>query len=160
MSNRDFTVTLSVDQTPAVAFAAINNVRGWWSGDIEGRTDRLGEEFKYRYKDIHRCELKITEFSPGKKVVWHVLSNDFNFTKERTEWTGTDIVFDIARKGDKTEIRFTHIGLVPDCECYGACSEGWGFYINGSLRDLIATGSGAPNTGAPKTEAERKLDRN
>ena len=33
----------------------------------------------------------------------------------------------------KTEVRFTHMGLVPQCECYGNCSNGWGLLINGDL---------------------------
>jgi hypothetical protein len=41
----DFTTIVIVDQTPEEAFAAINNVRGWWSGDIEGSTDKLGDEW-------------------------------------------------------------------------------------------------------------------
>jgi hypothetical protein len=54
-------------------------------------------------------------------------------------------VFEIAKKGDKTEIRFTPIVLVPTIECYDGCSGAWGYYVNESLRSFIATGKGAPN---------------
>lgn len=157
MDNNSFTAVFSVDQTPEEVFAAINNVRGWWSEEIEGSTDKPGAEFNYHFKDIHRCKVKITELIVGKKVVWHVLDNYFNFTKDKTEWKGTDIVFNVSKKGDKTEIRFTHQGLVPEYECYDACSEGWGFYINTSLQDLITTGKGQPNIGQPMTDKEREL---
>ena len=157
MNNRSYTTAFMVNQTPEAAFAAINNVRGWWSEEIEGRTDKLGEEFKYHFQDIHRCKLKIAELVPGKKVVWRVLDNYFNFTKDKTEWTGTDVIFDISKKGDKTEVRFTHRGLVPEYECYDACREGWSTYINSSLLDLIVTGKGQPNVGQPMTGSERAL---
>jgi hypothetical protein len=145
MSNQDFTATISVDQTPEEAFNAINNVRGWWSENIEGRTDKLDAEFTYRYQDAHSCKIKIAEFIPARKVIWHVLENRFNFTKDKNEWKGTDIVFEISRKGNQTEIRFTHRGLVPEYECFDLCSNAWGSYVNGSLRSLIATGKGRPN---------------
>ncbi len=145
VDDQNLTITFLVDQTPEEVFDAINNVRGWWSGEIEGSTDKLGAEFKYHYEDLHRSTQKITEFVPGKKVVWHVLDSRINFVKDKTEWKGTDIVFEITRKGDKTELRFTHVGLVPAFECYGACSDAWGFYINDSLRSLITTGKGEPN---------------
>jgi len=157
MDNNSFTAIFSVDQTPEEVFAAISNVRGWWSEEIDGSTDKLGAEFNYHFKDVHDCKVKITELIAGKKVVWHVLDNYFNFTKDKTEWKGTDIVFEISRKGDKTEIRFTHQGLVPEYECYDACSEGWGFYVNTSLQDLIKTGKGQPNIGQPMTDKEREL---
>jgi hypothetical protein len=73
------------------------------------------------------------------------LDSRINFVKDKTEWKGTDIVFEVTKKGDKTELRFTHVGLVPAFECYGACSDAWGFYINDSLRSLITTGKGEPN---------------
>jgi hypothetical protein len=111
MNDRNYTTTITVDQTPEEAFAAINNVRGWWSGDIEGSTDKLGDEFTYRYEDVHRSRQQITESSPGKKVVWHVLDAYLSFAQDKTEWNGTDITFDISRKGDKTEVRFTHVGF-------------------------------------------------
>jgi len=47
----NFTTTLSVDQCPEDAFAAINNVRGWWSENIECSTENLGDEWTYRYQE-------------------------------------------------------------------------------------------------------------
>jgi hypothetical protein len=145
MNDQSLTTSFTVDQTPEEAFDAINNVRGWWSGEIDGNTDKLGEVFTYRYKDVHRTTQKITEFVPGKRAVWHVTDAELSFVKDKTEWNGTDIVFDIAKKDGKTEVRFTHVGLVPTFECYGGCSGAWGFYINDSLRNLITAGKGAPN---------------
>jgi len=137
MNGENLTITFTVGQTPEEAFAAINNVRGWRSGEIEGNTDRLGDEFTYRYDDVHRSKQKITELIPGRRVVWHVLEGYVNFTRDKTEWTGTDVTFDISRMGDKTQVRFTHVGLVPEYECFDTCSNAWGFYINRRLRSLI-----------------------
>jgi hypothetical protein len=85
----------------------------------------LGGEFTYRYKDIHASKQKVTELVPGRKVVWTVTDSALQFVEHKDEWTGTKVVFDIVRKGDKTEIRFTHVGLVPNFDCYDACSKGW-----------------------------------
>jgi hypothetical protein len=142
----DYTIAFSVDQSPDEVFAAVNDVRGWWSGEIDGPTDQPGAEFTYRYKDIHFSTQKITEFLPGRKVVWHVVDSRVNFVKDKTEWNGTDVVFEIARKDGRTELRFTHVGLVPAFECYGGCSGAWGFHISDSLRSLITAGKGQPNT--------------
>jgi hypothetical protein len=151
---QNFTTTFSVDQTPREVFDAINNVRGWWSEEIEGNTEKLNDEFTYRYKDVHHCKIKLTHVIPGKKVIWHVLENYFDFTEDKTEWTGTEICFEIAEKNGKTEIRFTHLGLVPEYECFEICSNSWGFYINGSLRSLITTGKGLPNSSARPNPVE------
>ena len=153
MSEQNFTKVVLVDRTPEEVFGAINNVRGWWSEEIEGRTDKLEAEFTYHYKDVHRCKLKITELVPGKKVIWQVLDNYFNFTKDKSEWKGTTISFDISKKGDTTEVRFSHIGLVPAYECYEVCSDAWSSYLSGSLKSLITTGRGKPNK---KEERVRK----
>jgi len=145
MNKQNFTTTISVDQTPEEVFAAINNVHGWWSGEIEGHTDKLGAEFTYRYKDVHRSKQKVAELIPGKRVVWHVLDSDLSFVTRKSEWNSTDIVFDISEKDGKTEVRFTHVGLVPQYECYGGCSNAWGSLITGNLRNLITTGKAQPD---------------
>ena len=145
MTTFDFVTTVTLDQSPEKVFNAINNVRGWWSESVEGNTDKLDEEFLYYYKDVHISKMKVVELVPGKKVAWLVLDNHFNFTEDKTEWNGNKIIFDIIAKGDKTELRFTQVGLVPAYECYAICSDAWTSYIQGSLKDLITTGKGKPN---------------
>ena len=145
MTTKDYTISFTVNQSPEEVFDAINNVRGWWSGELAGPTDHLGAEFTYRYQDVHRTTQRITELVPGKKVVWRILDSYINFVKDKAEWNGTDVAFEIAKKAAKTELRFTHAGLTPAIECYGKCAGAWGFYINESLRRLITTGKGEPN---------------
>jgi Activator of Hsp90 ATPase homolog 1-like protein len=153
MPSRDLTYSFLVERTPEEAYAAINNVRGWWSGNIEGATDQLGAEWTYRYEDLHYSKQRITDLVPGRRVVWLVVDSYLKFVKDTTEWTGTTISFEISKKGGKTEVRFTHQGLVPEQECYEACSDAWGSYITNSLRDLIVRGKGKPN---PKEGAGRR----
>ncbi len=145
MTEKNYTAIITVDQSPKKAFDAIRNVRGWWSEEITGSTEKLGDEFKYHYQDMHRCTMKLVELVPSKRIVWLVTDNFFSFTEDKTEWKNTKVVFDIAKKGAKTEIHFTHEGLVPAYECYSICSDAWGSYIRGSLKSLIETGKGSPN---------------
>jgi quinol monooxygenase YgiN len=145
--NEDYSTSFVVEQSPETVFAAIVNPRAWWSADIEGKTDALGSIFYYHYQDIHRGTFRVTELEPGKKAVWHVVQNYFSFVKDATEWTGTDIVFEIVPTEAGTELRFTHVGLKPSEECYDVCHDSWGFYLNGSLRNLISQGVGQPNNG-------------
>jgi hypothetical protein len=145
MKTRNLTHTFTVDQTPEEAFAAINDVRGWWSGEIEGKTEKAGDVFTYRYEDIHYSQQKVIESVPGKKVVWLVLDSYLGFIEDKTEWNGTKVTFEITREGGKTRVHFTHDGLDSGHECYEACSSAWGSYVTGSLRSLIATGQGQPN---------------
>jgi len=62
--------------------------------------------------------------------------------KDKTEWNGTEITFEISKKGKRTEIRFTHLGLVPEFECFDACSGAWTDYVKNSLKKLITSGGG------------------
>jgi hypothetical protein len=143
-TTQDFTTTIVVDATPDQVFDAVNHVRGWWSEEIEGATDVLGAEFEFHYQQLHHSTHKITKLVRGKRVVWQTVKAEINFVQDKTEWDGTQVVFEIARRGAQTELRFTHIGLVPTIQCYGDCSGAWGYHL-GSLRELITTGKGHPN---------------
>lgn len=158
MEASNFTITLSVDQTPEEVFNAVNNVRGWWSEEVERDTKKLGDEFTYHYEDVHYSQMKLIEVIPNEKVVWLVKYNYFKFTKDKSEWTGTKISFEISKRDGKTQLRFTHLGLVPEYECFEICSNAWSQYIQQSLLSLITTGVGQPNsTGNPQTADEEKL---
>src|SRR5688572_4358168 len=79
LKSPDFTTVFTVDQTPDEAFKAINNVRGWWSENIEGPTDKLNGEFEYHNEPVHYSRIKVTELVPGKRVAWRVLENRLSF---------------------------------------------------------------------------------
>ena len=137
MEKKDFTSVIAVDQNPATAFSAIKNFRAWWSEDIEGKTDQLNETFFYHYKDVHLCRIKLVGLVPDKKLVYQVLENEINFTKDKTEWVGTKLIFELMPGAKNTKIIFTHEGLVPAYECYNVCHDAWTGYIQGSLKSLI-----------------------
>jgi uncharacterized protein YndB with AHSA1/START domain len=142
---RGYTTSYVVEQSPAEVFAAIQDVGAWWTGEIEGRADEVGAEFSYRHGPVHHSVQRVVELEPGRLVVWRVTDSHLSFATPPSEWTGTEIVFDLAPAGSGTELRFTHVGLVPDVDCYDACSTGWSHYVNGSLRSLITTGEGLPD---------------
>jgi hypothetical protein len=98
------------------------------------------------------------EVIPTNKVVWLVLDNHFNFTEDKSEWKGTKVIFEISKKDGKTEVRFTHLGLVPEYECFNVCSNAWGSYINGSLRSLITAGTLTDSDGPPDMTWETAED--
>ncbi|MGD0691349.1 MAG: SRPBCC domain-containing protein [Acidimicrobiales bacterium] len=142
MQSQNYTTSFTVEQSPAEVYDAINDVRGWWTGAIEGESKQVGDEFAYRYSGFHYSKQEIVELVPGTKVVWRVTDSRLEGPENASEWTGTEIIFEITAKEDGTEVRFAHRGLVPEFECFESCSSGWGFFVNGSLRRLITTGEG------------------
>ena len=145
MENQNYTTTILVKQSPTEVYKAINNPRGWWSEEIEGGTEKLNDMFSYHYQDVHACKMKLVEVVANKRVVWHCLDNHFNFTKDKKEWIDTKIIFEISKNGGKTQLHFTHDGLVPENECYNICEDAWTGFIKGSLKNLITKGKGRPN---------------
>jgi hypothetical protein len=143
---QDYSTTMTVGHTPEEVYAAVLDVRGWWSHNVVGDTTTAGIEFDYAYQDVHDCRVRVTETRPGERVEWLVLQSRFSFTEDPAEWVGTRMVFDIRRTGTGTTLTFTHVGLVEDHECYGVCVQGWDFYVGESLRELVETGTGRPST--------------
>jgi hypothetical protein len=138
----DYTTTFTVEQSPEEVFKAINDVRSWWTGDVEGSTDGLGDEFTYQYGELHWSRQRVIEFVPGRKVLWRVVDARLTFTDDPSEWAGTAIGFTIQPDGDQTRVTFAHVGLTSALECFDQCSSAWSFFVNGSLRRLITTGEG------------------
>ncbi len=142
MATTDFTTTILVDQTPKQVFDAINNVSAWWQGEVLGESKNLNDEFTYRFGSFHFSKQKLIEVIPEKKVVWLIIDSQLDFVKDKKEWNNTRIIFEIRPRGAKTELKFTHSGLVPKIECYGDCSNAWTQLVQQSLLSLILTGKG------------------
>ena len=144
MKKQDYTASITVNATPQETFKNINSVTKWWTEDLKGSSQKLNDEFVVRFGDVHMSKQKIVEFIPDKKVVWLVTDSKLNFIEDKGEWTGTKISFDLSKVEDKTQINFTHVGLVPQVECYESCVQGWDQYIKGSLLKLLTEGQGTP----------------
>jgi uncharacterized protein YndB with AHSA1/START domain len=144
MSDNSWTAEIVVPHSPEQVFEAVTNVRAWWCEDIDGATTDVGDEFTFTDHDDLWCRFRLTEVTPARRVVWHVLDSRLDFVEDHTEWTGTQVVFDISRRPGGTSLRLTHQGLRPTVECYEVCSRGWDFYLNQSLKDLITVGAGQP----------------
>jgi hypothetical protein len=142
VQNHNFTCSFTVEQNPPVVFDAITNVRGWWTGEIEGDSRVIGDTFSYRYPGFHFSKQLVTELIPERNIVWEVIDARLEGFENSSEWIGTVITFDIIPGVDGTEIRFSHLGLVPKLACFDSCSGGWSFFVNKSLRQLITTGEG------------------
>lgn len=87
----------------------------------------------------------MTEVIPNEKIVWLTLDSKLTFVEKQDEWNGTKMFFEISQQGDKTQLDITHFGLVPNFQCYDACSKGWTHYLKNSLLPLITTGKGKPD---------------
>lgn len=144
MKKQDYKVSITVDATAQEAFKSINSVSKWWTEHLEGSSQKLNDEFTVRFDEVHVSTQKLVELIPDKKIVWLVTESKLNFVEDKHEWNDTKISFEIAEKDGKTQIDFTHIGLVPEIECYNGCSNAWGHYIKGSLFKLLTEGKGTP----------------
>lgn len=148
MGNQDYKTSIEFVDNPQDVFNHINDVSKWWSKsasesasgrqtEFEGQSTKLNDEFTIRSGDRHYSRQKLVEVIPDKKVVWLVTDCLINWLEDKTEWINTKIIFDITSKGDKTVLHFTHEGLVPEKECYAACSQGWDFLIKERLLNLF-----------------------
>jgi len=146
MNKKDFTTMLLVDQTPEEVFKAVVNVRGWWSGyyaeEFKGPTEKVDDEFSFRAGEgAHYSKQKLVEVVPNKKVIWLITESELTFIEKTDEWVGTKVIFDISKKGSKTQLTFTHEGLTPEIECYNSCAPAWTQYVQNKLLSLISSGN-------------------
>ena len=133
-TTQDFTYSFTSSKTPAEVFQLLLNIDQWWTGQYEettkGKSEKINDEFTFRAgRGAHYSKQKLVELIPNKKIVWLVTDSTLSFLSDTGEWIGTKICFDISMEGNQTKVIFTHDGLVPDIECYDACSGGWTKYL-------------------------------
>jgi hypothetical protein len=145
MKNNNYNCAFAVKHVVKEVFDCICRVKDWWAIDIDGDSDKLNDVFTIHFGDTY-VTFKITEMIANNKIVWHVTDCFLPWLNDKTEWTNTEVVYDITESIDGVTISMTHVGLIPGIECYDGCKKGWDFYAGESLRKLITEGKGEPNT--------------
>lgn len=150
MQNDNYTATIEVERSPEEVFNGINQVSKWWSANLSGSSAALYDVFTIHFSAESFVTHQLIEVIPGKKIVWLVTECWLPWLADKTEWTNTKMNFELSTANNSTTIHFTHIGLVPEVECYESCVKGWDQYIKGSLWQLLTTGQGQPQPLAEK----------
>lgn len=136
-----YEVIIEVDQTRGYVFNCILAVMKWWNPDFDGNNAQLSDEFIIRHGDVHYSKQQVVALIPGKKIEWLVTDCRLNWVENKTEWTGTKMVFYVRRYGNKTVVHFKHEGLTPQMECFGRVKESWDIAIKDWLFNFIVHGT-------------------
>ncbi len=144
MESQDYRATIKARVSPGEAFEKINRVSRWWTKGFSGESGKRGDRFTVRFGETF-VDFQIVELDPPSRIVWEVTDCNLAWIGNRKEWKGTRVLWELAAENGSTEVRMTHVGLVPTAECYGNCKPGWDFYVTRSLQKLLAEDIGLPD---------------
>ena len=140
---RDYHCRITANVTAKEVFDNICNVSGWWAPNFQGSARQNNDRFTVRFGDTF-VDFAITESIPYQRIVWQVLDCSLPWLKDKKEWNNTSVVWEIAEENGSTTIDLTHVGLLPEVECFTNCESGWNHYIKESLFQLITQHKGFP----------------
>ena len=109
-----YSVETELARSPDDVFNHLINLKKWWPEDFEGEDIKLNSEFVLTTGDSHYSKNRVIEFVPNKKLVW--LTTGSIRKTDGYDWTGTKMIFELTLKGDKTILKFTYDGVVPENE--------------------------------------------
>lgn len=130
LAEDDFQLELTTALTPAEAFATIQRVGDWWHPLVAGGNDAVGDVFSVSPRGAEPCSLRVAQLVPGRRIVWRVLAG----SPDPGPWADTDLTFELDPGEDVTNVRFVHVGLLPDDPGYQEATAGWKRAVNTRLR--------------------------
>jgi hypothetical protein len=80
--------------------------------------------------------MKVVRLAPGRLVQWRCVDGP-------KEWIGTQLTFDLKRKGNRTIVLFAQRGWRKQGEFMHFCSTKWATFLL-SLKSLVEKGKGRP----------------
>ena len=143
MTTNDYTCSIHAPVPPAEAYDKIAHVADWWAKHFEGSARNPGDRFTVRFGETF-VDFAISKARPDRAIVWQVANCHLPWLKDKTEWNGTSVAWELAPDEGGTTVTMTHHGLAPGIECYGACEGGWNRHIRESLLAFLSQGKGNP----------------
>ena len=113
-------------------------IPGWWTPDFTGAAKKQDDEFTVRFGKTEKTFV-VEKIIPGIRITWKCIKAFINadFLRNKNEWVGTKIHWEMARSGNQSVLSLTHEGLTKLIECYDICEKGWNHYIDGPLKDYL-----------------------
>jgi uncharacterized protein YndB with AHSA1/START domain len=122
------------------AVSSVAGISGWWTRETSGDAKLNGTvNVLFRAPDgteKGRMGFELTKLVPNEDVVWR-------FSSGPEEWVGTDVTFQLIRRGDYTVVLFGHRNWRQASEFTAHCSMKWATFLL-SLRQYAETGTGQP----------------
>lgn len=145
MEKNNYHRTFTVNASPAEAMKKISQIDLWWIKKFSGNAEKLNDVFTVPFNaEGAFVNFRVSELEPDRKAVWEVTDCYLPWFNDKKEWNNTKVVFEVSSENNLTTIDFTHVGLVPDVECYTICEKGWDGHLKVSLAKLINEGLGQP----------------
>lgn len=143
MATQDYTCSIQGSVPAKEAYDKIARVSEWWAKNFEGNAQKLGDTFTVRFGETF-VDFKISEAVPDRRIVWQVANCNLHWLKDKTEWNGTSVAWDLSPSNGTTTVTLTHHGLTPEVECYGVCENGWNGHVQNSFLQFLIGGKGVP----------------
>jgi hypothetical protein len=143
-TSQDYHASITANISPGEAFDRISRVSEWWTAGVRGSSRKPDDTFTVRFGKTF-VDIKIAEVITDQRVVWLVTDCNLDWISDKNEWKGTRVTWDVSRENGATRISMTHVGLVPQAECFKACEAGWNFYVAESLLKFMTGGRGLPD---------------
>jgi hypothetical protein len=146
MKKNDFNCSIDIEISASQVIKKISDVPDWWGVAFTGSAENQNDTFTVRMGGDSFFNFSVTDLVPDKKIIWLVTDCYMPWYSDKTEWTDTKLIFDLAEENGVTTLTFTHQGLTPNVECYKDCETGWSHWIKTSLFSYLTTGSGRLKT--------------
>ncbi len=144
MKEQDYHSSFTANASPGEALEKISRVSEWWGKDFEGRSQELNDVFTIKFPNGDRYQAKVAEIQPGSKIIWEFIDTYQTWVKDSTEWVGTKIIWEVTPQKEGVEVKMTHVGLVPELECFSQCTKSWNYLMLESLSKFLNEGKGQP----------------
>ena len=111
------------------AFTTADGLTGFWTRDLTGDPTLGGSlEFYFGSPDPSAV-MDVIELDQPRLVRWRCVAGP-------DEWRDTTLAFELATRGDETEVLFTHAGWSEQAAFMHHCSTKWGYFLLGLKRWL------------------------
>jgi hypothetical protein len=144
MKEQGYQSSFTAKVSPKEATEKISRVPEWWGKNFEGKSQELNDVFTVRFPNGDRYQAKVAEIQPDTKIIWEFLDTYQGWVKNPTEWVGTKIIWEVTPQKEGVEVKMTHVGLVPELECFDTCSQAWQYLMQQSLFTFLNEGKGGP----------------